>query len=58
MEVYHSMSHHTDQNHMSHQRVLEAVQHFEDICGFTEYSILQMEGSSYRREQLKTKSLT
>lgn len=36
-----------------HHRVLETVQNCEAICEFTEYSILQMEGSSHRKEQLR-----
>lgn len=51
--MYHTMSHHPEQSHMSHHRVLETIQHCEAICEFTEYSILQMEGSSHRREQLR-----
>jgi hypothetical protein len=38
---------------MYHHRVLETIQHCGAMCEFTEFSILQMEGSSHRREQLR-----
>lgn len=46
------MSYHME-NHMSQHRALETVQHCEAICEFTEYSILQMDSSSHRKEQLR-----
>ncbi|SFL58827.1 hypothetical protein SAMN04487943_102342 [Gracilibacillus orientalis] len=46
------MHHNMEQSHMSHYEVLEAVQHCEATCEYTEHSILQMEGSSHRSEQL------
>ncbi len=38
---------------MSYHRFLETVKHCEAIFEFTEYPILQMEGSRHRREQLR-----
>lgn len=51
--MYHAMSHHIEQSHMPHHRVLKAIQNCEAVCEFTEYSTLQMEGLSHRREQLR-----
>jgi len=51
--MYQPMSHQIDHSHISHDRVLETIQRCESICEFTEYSILQMEDSSHRREQLR-----
>lgn len=50
--MYNTMSHHLDQSHMSHHKILGTIQHCEAICEFTEYSI-KMEGSSHRGEQLR-----
>lgn len=52
--MYHNtMSHHNEQRNMSHHRVLETLKHCEATCEFTEHAILQMEGSSHRKEQLR-----
>lgn len=49
--MHRTMPHQMGQS--QHHRVLETVQNCEAICEFTEYSILQMEGSSHRKEQLR-----
>lgn len=47
------MHHHIGQDQISYQQVLETVQNCEAICECTEYSILQMEDTNHRREQLR-----
>jgi hypothetical protein len=47
------MYNNTNQSYMSHHRVLETVQNCEAVCEFTEYSVLQMGGSSHKKRTIK-----
>ncbi|GAA0440300.1 MAG: four-helix bundle copper-binding protein [Bacillota bacterium] len=47
------LSYQTDQSHLPYHKIIKTIQHCEAVCESTIYTILQMDSSSHRNEQLR-----